>query len=266
MKIYSFLGFVFSFGICFSSNAQIYCSSEGVITTYEWIEKVQLSTFQYSSGNNDGYGDFTNQVISLSQLAKPTIKLTPGASSTNINPTEYWRVWIDFNRDADFSESNELVFDSNGTSENMVEAELFIPYDAVPGPTRMRVAMKYVSPEAPELPQACGGFLYGEVEDYTINIIEIDIPLDTFNTSINEIVIPRLELYPNPTSDLLNWKTLFGTASLKNIECYDIKGNLVAKISSNTHFLDVSNFTSGNYFFKAELNGKEIMERFVVVR
>ena len=67
-----------------------------------------------------------------------------------------------------------------------------IPPTALPRLTRMRVSMKFISPNDMNLPEACmEEFQYGEVEDYCINIVEgtnpsCDLPLglDTISTEL----------------------------------------------------------------------------------
>ncbi len=256
-----FLTFIFTL----NCKAQNYCSSEGLITQYEWIEKVQVVNFQNTSGNNDGYADFSNQLIILSQLQTPTIKLTPGIGVDNFEPLEYWRVWIDYNQDGDFNEPDELVFDSNGSFEGEVQGQFTVPYFAKPDTTRMRVAMKFVNPTNPDLPLACGGFTFGEVEDYSVKIIDTVIPVDTTNTNTELIDIPKLSLFPNPASNVINWNLMNG-AILKNINIFDTQGKIVLHSFANSNSLDIGSLSAGTYFLKANFNGIELIERFVVVR
>ncbi len=258
--------FVLAF-ITIATNAQNYCANEGVITTYEWIANVQVSTFQNPSDNDGGYADFTNEEpIVLPQLATPTIKLTPGIGANNDTPYEYWRVWLDFNNDYTFSD-DEMIFDSNDTYEGQVQGEFFVPLTPLDTTfliTRMRVAMKFVSPEAPELPQACGGFTYGEVEDYAVKILETNIPFpSTSNTNI--LIDENWKLFPNPANEVLNWKGLDN--KLTNIQCFDVNGKLVLiqeDVLNNK--IDVGHLASGKYIITAKSKGSVIAQQFVVVR
>src|SRR5690606_8418795 len=77
---------------------------------------------------------------------------------------EYWYVWIDFNKDGNFTEAERIVYGtSTGTSVH--SANFTVPPTTLSGKTRMRVAMKYQAGNT-----SCGNFTYGEVEDYTVII------------------------------------------------------------------------------------------------
>jgi hypothetical protein len=138
-----------------------YCSSNGSNTSDEWINKVVLGSINNTSGNNNGYGNFTAQSTSLSAGTAYTINLTPGFSGQTY--TEYWRVWIDYNGDLDWADAGEQVGQGFGTSA--VNINFTVPAGTAPVSTRMRVSMQYNA-----YPPICGTFTWGEVEDYTIII------------------------------------------------------------------------------------------------
>ncbi|MEL6925971.1 MAG: GEVED domain-containing protein, partial [Bacteroidota bacterium] len=78
---------------------------------------------------------------------------------------EAWKVWIDWNGDGDFKDAGEMVFARK--SRYQIRKSIYVPYSAAVGKTRMRVAMRYWKfPNGP-----CAKFDYGEVEDYTIDIV-----------------------------------------------------------------------------------------------
>ncbi len=142
-----------------SAPVTSYCAAQGNNASYEWLAKVQIDAYSKSSGAA-GYSDFTGTVIPLS-VGSHTIQLTPAFSGTSY--TEYYRVWIDLDGNGDFAGAGEQLFSKSGKSA--VSGTITIPATAIPGPTRMRIAMKYNS-----VPSSCGSFSYGEVEDYTVNI------------------------------------------------------------------------------------------------
>ena len=143
-----------------------YCGSGGENTFYEWIESISVSDLQNTTGNDNGYGDYTSLTANLMQGASAGVQLTPGFSSSTYN--EYWRIWIDLNQDGDFEDADELVFAPQPTS-TAVNGIFNIPMSANIGITRMRISMKWSSAPGP-----CEFFTYGEVEDYTVNIAEGD--------------------------------------------------------------------------------------------
>ena len=149
-------------GSATTTDIQIeYCTSQGNNSTYEWIAEVGIGTFTNSSGAA-GYTDFTSQTIDLEANTTYNIALTPAFSSTTYN--EYWKIWIDYNQDGTFNDSDELAFDAGSMSKTTVTGTITIPESAT-GITRMRVSMKYNGSQT-----SCESFSYGEVEDYTVNI------------------------------------------------------------------------------------------------
>jgi vibriolysin len=137
-----------------------YCHSQGNSQAYEWISRVRVANLDNSSGASP-YSDFTSNTADLTRGTGASVILNTEYSGTIY--TEYWRIWIDYNRDGDFDDTGEQVFSKyNKTS---VSGSFTPPTSALVGATRMRVSMKYGS-----YPTSCETFSYGEVEDYTANI------------------------------------------------------------------------------------------------
>ena len=146
-----------------------YCASAGNSSYYEWIAGVEVGTFSNSSGAAT-YTDFTSLTANLTAGETYDITLTPGYRSTTYN--EYWKIWIDLNRDGDFDDANENVFDQGGMSKTTVTGQITIPAGTAETTTRMRITMKYNGE-----PTSCENtFSYGEVEDYTVYIAESGTP------------------------------------------------------------------------------------------
>lgn len=128
---------------------------------YEWISSVEIGTLNHVSGDNGGYGDFTSQVLNATKGNTYNVSLIPGFKSGTY--TEYWKIWIDFNQDNDFTDAGEEVF--SGSGKSTVSGSITIPTSANTGSTRMRVVMKYNGQ-----PTSSGNIGDGEAEDYTITI------------------------------------------------------------------------------------------------
>ncbi len=140
-----------------------YCSSNGTNTSFEWIAKVQIGTINNTTGSNAGYGNFTSLTATLTKGTTQTLSLTPGFASTSYS--EYFNVYIDYNGDLDFVDAGELVYSSPATT-GLVTTSITIPTTAITGSTRMRVIMKDAAITGP-----CEVFTYGEVEDYSLNLV-----------------------------------------------------------------------------------------------
>jgi len=137
-----------------------YCTSQGNNSSYEWIAGVKIGSFTKTSGAA-GYSNYTGTTVSVSAGSSYAVTLTPGFASSTYN--EYWKIWIDYNKDGDFDDAGELAFDAGALSKSAVSGTMNIASSAS-GTTRMRVSMKYNAAQT-----ACESFGYGEVEDYTIS-------------------------------------------------------------------------------------------------
>jgi len=144
-----------------SGTGTTYCSATGG-GDYEWISGVTLGGINNTSGKS-AYTDYTGQTANLS-TGNNSATFTPGFRDSAY--TEYWSVWIDLNKDGDFTDAGEQLV--NGQSSNaVINATLNIPTSAADvNGTRMRVAMKYNAVAT----SSCGTITTGEVEDYTVNI------------------------------------------------------------------------------------------------
>ncbi len=146
------------------TNPGVYCDARGNQPWFEWIDRVTLGSIDNESFK-DLYGDYTSLSTDVEQGETYTIDLNPGLTWPGYQTDLFWRVWIDFNGDADFEDAGELVVEANN-GRDAVTASINVPADAVEGSTRMRVAMR-----RDQYPSACGQFDFGEVEDYSVNIL-----------------------------------------------------------------------------------------------
>ena len=139
-----------------------YCDSASTNTNDEFISRVQLNTINNNSGAQF-YSDFTSISTTLTKDTQYSITVTPTWAGTVYS--EGYSVWIDYNRDGDFTDAGEQVWTQSATQNTPVTGSFTIPNGAVVNSTRMRVSMKYNG-----IPTACETFQYGEVEDYTVII------------------------------------------------------------------------------------------------
>jgi chitodextrinase len=148
-----------------------YCLSNGNDTSDEYIGRVQLNTLDNNNSGvgttSTGYSDFTGNPALTTDLlggSTYTITVTPVWPGNSFN--EGYAVWIDYNRDGDFLDLGEQVWSQAITQTTPVSGTFIIPNTISYGETRMRVALKYNG-----VPTACESFDFGEVEDYTINLM-----------------------------------------------------------------------------------------------
>ena len=243
-----------------------YCTSQGNSTADEWIASVQVGNLNNNSGNNSGYADFTSTVFTAAAGANQNLTLTPGFASGGLfgssSYPEYWRIWIDYNHDGDFSDAGELAFDAGGTSTSAVTGSFSINASALLGETRMRIAMKYNAAPSP-----CEAFGYGEVEDYTINIIagsafavnENDGSISSAEATV--LTPSNLELYPNPTSGMVN----IVSDATGTVVVLDMTGAIVSSTTLNKQTrLHLGHLAKGVYMVQLNMGHKKELRKIVI--
>lgn len=146
-----------------------YCDSKGDFPWVDWITNVNLADIDHASGKSQ-YSDFTTESTQLNLGANYSITLDNGFSWQTYD--EYWKVWIDYDRDGNFEEPDEIAFSGFlsapplGTPGGSTTGTVNVPATAEEGLTRMRVSIKrngYATP--------CETIPFGEVEDYTIVLV-----------------------------------------------------------------------------------------------
>ncbi len=145
-----------------------YCNAYSSFPWEDWIAAVQIGTQVKTSGKSP-YSDFSSTFNFNLAQGNNTVKLTGGFSYFGFE--EYWRIWIDYNRDGDFDDFGELVSSTimpkgpDGLPTQSVNTSFNVPIVTLPGVTRMRVIMKRGAFASP-----CENIAFGEIEDYSVNI------------------------------------------------------------------------------------------------
>ncbi|MDH5366882.1 MAG: GEVED domain-containing protein [Cyclobacteriaceae bacterium] len=144
-----------------------YCASNGNSTADEYIGRVQLGSIDNSTGaGTGGYADYTALSTDLALSSSNTITITPTWTGTIFD--EGYSVWIDYNKNGLFTDAGEQVWSAAPSKTTPVGGSFVVPSSANIGSTRMRVSLKYNG-----TPTSCESFSYGEVEDYTVNIVGV---------------------------------------------------------------------------------------------
>jgi hypothetical protein len=128
----------------------------------EYIGKVTVGSIDNSSGCSY-YANYTAISTDLDAGESYPITVLNGG---NAYSSDYVKVWIDFNHDETFADAEGFMLTTNGGGTNFT-GTITVPETAPAGVTRMRVRMSWAS-----TPVACGTQSYGEVEDYSVNVIQ----------------------------------------------------------------------------------------------
>jgi hypothetical protein len=138
-----------------------YCDASGGCD--EFIDGVEFGDINNMGTGCTNYGDYT----SMSTLCEAGETYTLTWYTGNMWASDDYGIWIDFNQDGDFYDSGENVICVWDAGQDVYNFDITIPGDAVEGPTRMRLRLKWSGSDCGD---PCGTTTYGEVEDYTVII------------------------------------------------------------------------------------------------
>ncbi len=253
-----------------------YCASKGNSTTGEWISNVTLGTINNSTVANSGYGNFTSQSTAAAPGTVVSFSLTPGFPNGGLlglfvqTQPEFWRVWVDFNKDGDFTDAGEQVYSSTASSTGTISGSFSVPAGTATGNTRIRVSMKRGAVATP-----CETFANGEVEDYTLSITAASPSAGkTTQLTTSRLTELKSNLYPNPSSGLVNLEMTIPTeAGRVEMTIIDLNGKIVSTANweaqdadqSVNHQIDLSFQPKGVYLLNISgTNGSRLMHKLIV--
>jgi len=211
----------------------------------EYISRVQIGTIDNSS-QCDEYADYTS--ISTDVYPEQSYPIT--VTNGNHYSGDVMGGWVDWNIDGDWDDTGEEFTinysDPDGTGD------VVVPADATIGTTRMRLRLQYYG-----TPEPTGTTTYGEVEDYSLNVLPIPGITEPDNNDV-------FSLYPNPNEGL--FYVTFNTTENVSLTVMNMSGQVVyiKDIASNEHTIDLSSQASGIYFVKVQTDDN-IQVRKVVI-
>jgi subtilisin-like proprotein convertase family protein len=143
-----------------------YCVAGSTDILFEKIGNVTLNTINNNSTSTAGYENFT----AISTTLQPGQPYTMSVAIAGAFTPDQVIAWIDYNHNGLFTDAGETLFTS-ATGLGPHSATIIVPFSALPGPTRMRVRLHDTSLGANATP--CGNSSYGQVEDYTVDILPV---------------------------------------------------------------------------------------------
>lgn len=169
------------------------CASSGSTEYPDGTTLVNFNTINNASTGDSAYTDF--KAMSTDVVRGQSYDLTVNVNTDGAF-TEITRVWIDWNRNCILDDPGEEY--DLGTASNTSDGptsnsplSIMVPVGAELGETRMRVSSAYNN--GGFVPTSCSPSFFGEVEDYSINIMDV-------STTINWIGVADTQ-WENPA----NW-------------------------------------------------------------
>jgi hypothetical protein len=217
-------------------DGDIGCNSENSSGAQGYADRRDLFT---DLSRSDGENVYSIQAMQLwsSETSPP---FSPG--------DEGFAAWIDFNDNGIF-ESSELLIDSSfQTSGTLEDFALTIPTSAELGSHTLRVKAIDIT-AGDNLTNPCDNFSYGEVHDYTVNIVET-LGVNNINLYNSEFKIISLD------DNQFNISLATNYSDNISFSVYDISGkilvfnNIYKESDKYIYDLDMSYAASGIYLVK----------------
>lgn len=231
-------------------NPLPYCIPTGPVNSNLWIQSTSFNGVSTTSGDDDGYGDFTASTI-LMNIDTNYLHIVLGGPYSSNWYRKGWRIWIDFNQDGDFTDVGEY---RNGYANyaTVISNSFIIPSSTPSGLYRMRVGVKRYSGI---VLGSCSNLTDGEFEDYTIQITNASARKKELVENV-EALEKSVTLYPNPNNGNFSLKFEGEERGEVELEIRSINGQLVQKrtvdLSNSTNQLefDISDQAKGVYLIK----------------
>lgn len=230
-----------------------YCDA-ALLECDETIGRVTIGGIDNASGCSvGGVVDYTAQSTDIDQGGSLAVTvLNGGAAYMDDSVT----VFVDWDRDLTFCEENEAYVLSSDDDGATFTGTVECPADAPVGATRLRVRMAYGSPARP-----CGIDRFGEIEDYTINVL--------LGNGVREQNKRAFTVFPNPGTGDLNIYAE-GMNGMVTIELIDVAGRAVIRqvqrFSEAPVFLGLSGAVSSGSYVLHLVSDEGRLEQQVIVR
>ena len=222
-----------------------YCSAGASSLQYEKISNITFAGINNSSNSTAGYENFMNMTANVNKNQTYSFS----ASITDLDVDDLL-VWIDFNRDGDFTDAGEEIINTSLAS-SIFNGSIAIPNSAQIGLTGMRVRLYYTPTDPNNTP--CGLSGWGQVEDYTVNIsVALPVDLLSFDAKVKDLNI-ILDWQIENEKDIDNYVVEIAGDELLNFKSI---GALRSKGRRNYNFT-ITDLSSGNYYIRLKINDKD---------
>ena len=198
-------------------GCQTYCTPTGFSNSTDgYINGVNINSGAYSTTNTGwgagGYQNFSATCVTVQQGQTFPINVTiRRTSSFNMFGT----YWIDWNGDGNFTNDGGGVSFGNtagGTADYNFPLSITVPCDAAIGNIRIRFGYQYN--QAPNNPCASNN-IYGEYEDYCLNIIAEPQPISNAGPDQNLTCTSSATLNASGSTPLTGyWSLVSGTGTI----------------------------------------------------
>ena len=194
--------------------------------------------------------DITRHILLVQGSTGNRISIDKEWANTQYN--EAVTVWIDFNRDGVFSNSERILI-APANQNTPVTGTFSVPADAYVSLTNDKYVVMRVAMSRDGSPEMCSTFANGEVEDYRVRIMK-QMPTNILDPN-------QITVYPNPVKN-----TLFIT-KVKDGAKYNVYSSIGQLIQTGVvlgNKIDVSKLINGVFVIDiTDTNGDTAQKKFI---
>ncbi|HEY0976487.1 MAG TPA: GEVED domain-containing protein, partial [Flavobacteriales bacterium] len=132
----------------------------------DFIDGVVLGDIQNTGTGGVGAPSYTDYSATFSTELEVGAAATLTLTSGTYEP-DHFSAWIDYDQDLLFEPEENLGHFTTSAAGQTFDLDLFVPLNAVPGTTRLRVRGVYHGGGEPSPTDPCYPYNWGETEDYT---------------------------------------------------------------------------------------------------
>lgn len=256
------------------TNSAPYCASQ-YQTNYNMISAMSFNGTSFTGFGATGswtspntYKYFNTTALNPITLGQSfTLSIT--FPSVNDQEPRYFAVWIDFNKNNTFENSERIMYNSNtiqaqlpvfGAASAQPSINIQVPLTAQTGVTRMRIIrgqnnMNLYGPYDNSfiLSEPCinvNQFAYGCVYDFNVTILG--------NLNTLQVDKPNLfTVFPVPADNVLYLEKK-SLEKIKRIQICDLSGRAVYSQNSEIESINISELISGSYILFVELENNDL--------
>lgn len=216
-----------------------------------FIENVTTDSDSHTSGDDEGYGNFLNETLTI-PLGASNLSIEPNDNSVEL----FYRVWVDLNADGDWYDAAETLFE--GSATGTANIPLDIPGQLLDQTVTMRIAVSKHG-----IPEPCVNFETGEVEDYLVQFKN-----DGFGGSNSQGFVINdddtlVAISPNPASVIANLNIGEYSGKPGQISVMNSLGQLMSladysELPVGSVQIDVSAYATGIYWINVVVEEEPI--------
>ncbi|MCG8574081.1 MAG: S8 family peptidase [Flavobacteriales bacterium] len=229
---------------CGACTEADYCPISGASFNLEWINAIALNGYTNFTGVDGGWLVSNEIITALTPGESYIFTITPGYAGFNF--TERFSSWIDFNHNGIFDPEEKIIDDMS--SNEPLNANIFIPATATIGVTKLRIGMSALSS-----PEACQSEnFFGEYEDYCVYLGP--------QVGLEEIGQEDWSVYPNPAENTLYVQS---NDPILSAAIISPEGKIIQQHNGNIKTFDLSEMATGIYLIQIQTENGISTQKFI---